>query len=262
MATSSLTPGWTNRPVYSRATTLGLAVYLLILIIFAALITITIDPADALFVVLFAVPSIVIIGLTLYFGSWALIVGAVWALLNLVMNAPSILPSLTHVDSFFDFGLSLPLIVSLVVATVGGVTAFVQNRRGTARTAATGSEKRVFSAIIVVVVGLMVLSGILQIATTTTVSAEDKVGAVEVAMEDIEFAPARINVAADSPSKLAVKNEDLIVHNLTIEALDISVSITGGSEKLIELPSLAAGTYEYVCTVPGHDDMKGTLVVQ
>ena len=64
MTTSSLTSGWTNRPVYSRATTLGLVVYLLILLIFAALITITIDPADALFVVIFAVPSIVIIGLS------------------------------------------------------------------------------------------------------------------------------------------------------------------------------------------------------
>ena len=36
----------------------------------------------------------------------------------------------------------------------------------------------------------------------------------------------------------------------------------GRSEKLIELPSIPAGTYEYTCEVPGHEDMKGSLVVR
>ena len=35
----------------------------------------------------------------------------------------------------------------------------------------------------------------------------------------------------------------------------------GGNEKLVELPALETGEYTYICTVPGHESMTGTLVV-
>jgi len=44
--------------------------------------------------------------------------------------------------------------------------------------------------------------------------------------------------------------------------LEVDVTVLGGIEKLVTLPSSAEGTYEYVCTIPGHESITGTLVVQ
>ena len=210
---------------------------------------------------IFAVPTVTFAALAWRFGSWALIAAAVWSLLNLLLNTPFIIPALRHVNSFFDFGLGLPLIVALIVATVGGIVAFVQRRRGTARTVSTGGERRSFVAITVVVVGLMALSGVLHLTQLTPVSASDKVGSIEVDMKGTEFHPTTLLVSASPPARFVVKNSDLLTHTFTIKQLDIDLTTVGGSEKLIELPAAAAGTYEYTCEIPGHGDMKGTLEV-
>ena len=63
-------------------------------------------------------------------------------------------------------------------------------------------------------------------------------------------------------------NDDLIIHTFTVQTLDIEITkldidITVGpkSETLVELPPLEPGDYPYTCEVPGHEEMKGTLVV-
>ncbi len=263
MATNvSTTGGWSERPVYNRTTIIGLLVYAAVLLIFVGVIMINGELADATFAFIFLVPTAIIVGLMLRFGTWAAIVGAVWALLNLVANGPFLLPSLAHVNSFFDFGLGLAIVVGLAVATVTGIIAVVQSRRGTARTTTTGGERGVFIAIAVVVVGLMALSGILQNTSATTVSAEDKVGATEISMKNVKFNPVEIRATAGASSKVAIKNSDLFVHTFTIEGRGVDVTIIGGSEKLVEILSLPAGTYEYICTIAGHEDMTGTLVVE
>ena len=123
-------------------------------------------------------------------------VRTIWALLNLLLNAPFVIPALGHVNSFFDFGLALPLLAALIVATAGGIVAFVQRRRGTARTTSTGGERRSLVAITVVVVGLMALSGVLHLTELTPVGESDKVGSIEVSMKGTEFQPTTLQVSA------------------------------------------------------------------
>ena len=90
--------------------------------------------------------------------------------------------------------------------------------------------------------------------------AADVAGAVRVDMVEVKFVPDRVEVIS-GPVRLFVKNSDLAVHTFTIKDLNIDIGFGGLSEQIVEIPQLAAGTYAYTCQVPGHEDMKGTLVV-
>ena len=263
MADGTTTSERKSLPFYTRTAIAGLLIYGLILLLFAALAAASggLDTEVAVFLAVILIPTFVFVGLAWRFGKRLVLAAAIWALLNLLVNGPFVLPSLLHVNSFFDFGLGVPIIVALVVASVAGITAFVQHRRGTARTVSTPRERTVFAAITVAVVALMALSGVLHIAGLTSVDSAEKAAAISVQMKNTEFKPTEVQVFSEEPTKLVVKNGDFGVHTFTIEELDIDVTIIGGSEKLIKLAGIAAGTYEYMCTIPGHDDMKGTLKV-
>ncbi len=254
--------GWGGVPFYTRTAIVGLLVYAAILLFFGAMATARGgDLEDIVFVVIFAVPAVVVAGLAFRFGKWLALVAGVWALLNLVLNGPFILPSLAHVNSFFDFGLALAVIVALIIATVAGAVAFVQHRRGSARPYGTPRERATLWTIVGIVVGLMALSGIMHLSAISEVSASDRAQAIVVGMKNTEFDPTEIQMAAGAPASFAVRNSDFVVHTFTVEEADVDVSIIGGSEKLISLRAMDAGTYEFFCTVPGHEDMKGTIVV-
>ena len=127
--------------------------------------------------------SVIFAGLMWRFGKWALVVAAVWGLLNLSWGWSLIL-ALRYPNSFFDFALPLLLTAGALLAVVGAIVAFVQQRRGTTRTSATRAERRTFVAIAVVLLWFVILSGILHIAGRTTVSAEAEAGATVVEMKN------------------------------------------------------------------------------
>ncbi len=186
----------------------------------------------------------------------------VWALLNLIFNAPFIFPALGYPNSFFDFGLGVPIILYLIPVVIGGIVAYVQHHRGSTRTEVTEIEQYLFAAITAVVVALMVTSGVLHIVSLESVSAEDKAGSILMDMKETKFVPDQLRIPAGKPATLLVRNRDFVVHTFTIEELGIDVSFVPGTEKLVEVPaSLAGKTLKLVCTIPGHDEMKGTLTV-
>ena len=140
--------GWRALPFYARTTIVALLVYALIFEMAGVLFALGGDLFLIVFGTILAVPSVIFAGLVWRFGSWALIVAVVWALLNLLMHAPFTIPAMGNVNSFFDFGLVVPLHVALIIAIVAGVVAFVQSRRGTARTASTSSPSEDYLAVL------------------------------------------------------------------------------------------------------------------
>ena len=85
---------------------------------------------------------------------------------------------------------------------------------------------------------------------------------VDVSMHDIYFDPTDIPIAADTPTEFHFVNDGAAVHDFTIDALGIHVSLNPG-ESATETINAPAGEYEYYCSVPGHKDagMAGTLTV-
>ena len=117
-------------------------------------------------------------------------------------------------------GLGLPIIVSVIVALVAAITANVQYRRGTIGAESGKGARRTFATITVVVVALMALSAILHVSSLSTVSAEDKSGALDVEMKDFDFSPTALTVSVGQSRRVVVKNNDLSVHTFAIEDLD------------------------------------------
>ncbi len=253
---------WRGQPFYARLTAGGLLAFALVLIVDGVLFVLRGQSGDLGFVVYVGVPTVVIALLALRIGGWALTLAAVWAVLMLLASLFFLGPFLSQINSFWDFAPAVAAVVARLAAAVGGIGSFVQRRRGTVRQTATIGERRSLVGATVIVVVLAALSGVLHVTSLETVSADAKAGAVAVGMKDTQFDPARLTVQAGQPLTLVVKNGDLGAHTFTIRELGINEAVIGGSERLITITASDPGTYEIVCEIPGHEAMKGTLVVQ
>lgn len=92
----------------------------------------------------------------------------------------------------------------------------------------------------------------------------DAGASVSVTLVNGEIQPAELTIAADTDVTIAVASNGSIGHNFTVENTDFATETLdpGMSEDLVV--NLAAGTYTYFCSVPGHREagMVGTLTVQ
>ena len=245
--------GWKGQPFYTRVTIAGLIVVALIITGLGILNLVSggLGVEDAVqatvFYLLFMIPTVVVVVLAWRKPKLTL-VAAIWAMLVLLIIAPMIPNALGTFNSFFDAGLVIPLIVSLIVAGVAGILGFLQHRRGTTRDVSTAGERWVLGATTAMVVGLMVASGTMHFTSLESVSPDEKAAAIKVDMKNSAFKPAQLTVPAGKSVKFLIKNRDLTVHTFTIKELGIDVKVLPGSEELIELSSPPAGTYVYLCT--------------
>lgn len=90
--------------------------------------------------------------------------------------------------------------------------------------------------------------------------------AVEVTLTATEFAydPSAVEVAAGSEVKFTLANKGTLEHDITIDSLSYVLYAAVGESPSSMTPTLAAGTYEFHCSIPGHKEagMVGTLTVK
>jgi plastocyanin len=86
-------------------------------------------------------------------------------------------------------------------------------------------------------------------------------GAVTVNAFDIHFDVGEIK-APPGPLKVTLVNHGAIEHDFKINGTDMHLKASGGKTTSGTV-TLAKGTYDFECTVPGHaaQGMKGTVVV-
>lgn len=84
---------------------------------------------------------------------------------------------------------------------------------------------------------------------------------VEVTAGDLWFDPTTITVDAGEPVNLRLTNRGQVFHDLTVSDLDVMVDADPGDTTTAGLTIDEPGSYEFLCTVPGHADagMRGTL---
>ena len=254
------TSGWKTHPVYTRVAIAGLLVIALSSFVFAVLSIIDGEASTVGFFIISIVVSVIFTGLVWRFGRWALVLAVPWGFLNLFWGRLFVL-SLSYPNSFFDFVLPLLLTVGALLAVVGAVVAFVQHRRGTARTAATRAERRTLAATVVTLLALVVLSGSLHVAGLTTVSAEAEVGAMVVEMRNSYLAPDRLEIPVAETTRIVLKNNDFFLHTFLIDDLGVEHTVLPFSELLIELRPANTGEFTFRSEAPMTGDMEGTLVV-
>ena len=88
---------------------------------------------------------------------------------------------------------------------------------------------------------------------------------LEVDMQDaLVFAPNALTIPAGTDVKVTVKNSGVLQHSFVVEGQPIDSGILDGGATTEVTINLPAGTYTYICGVPGHKEagMVGTLTVQ
>jgi uncharacterized cupredoxin-like copper-binding protein len=93
---------------------------------------------------------------------------------------------------------------------------------------------------------------------------------IKMAATDLKFGVPKIEAKVGQPSKIVLENKGAIEHDIafpTIKADKPAASLKAvakaGQTATLEFTPTAKGSYEYICTVPGHKDagMKGTINV-
>ncbi len=87
---------------------------------------------------------------------------------------------------------------------------------------------------------------------------------VEVHAKDLRFEPAEVRVEAGSFVVIEFTNADPIFHDWSVQGLaNVDAAARPGQTQHIRVLLDTPGTYEVICTVPGHAQagMRGTLVV-
>lgn len=86
---------------------------------------------------------------------------------------------------------------------------------------------------------------------------------VTIAMHDIFFDPAEVTIPANTPVKVILPNEGAALHDFSIDALGISVTVNPGETGDVTI-NAPAGEYDFYCNIPGHKEagMIGKLIVK
>ena len=122
----------------------------------------------------------------------------------------------------------------------------------------------VFASLTAVMAFLMAAVGIIVVVNDDGSDGGTVATSAPVAVSLTEFAvtPDTINVATGG--SLEVTNDGSMAHNLAVVGEDLTTrDLNAGQSQVLDLSSLAEGTYVVVCTIPGHEaaGMTGTLVV-
>lgn len=173
---------------------------------------------------------------------------------------------LAEPGSFFDFLPGVLIVGGLLITLIAGVGSIRSRKRGAIDPVDAG-EGRAIRTVLTALGALVVLSAVLSVTGRDTVStAEARSADLVVDLKDFEFDKESYAIAGGST--ILVKNSDPFLHTFTIDALDIDVKLTVGSEKLVTIPD-EAGTFVLYCQPhtsdsedPGDHDMAATLAVE
>lgn len=93
--------------------------------------------------------------------------------------------------------------------------------------------------------------------------AADDARRIEVASTSFAFDPDEITVTAGEDVAIVLSSDD-VVHDFTIDEIDVHVSAGRGETAEGGLRAEEPGEYTFYCTVSGHREngMEGTLVVE
>jgi hypothetical protein len=175
-----------------------------------------------------------------------LVIGLVFVLANI----PFIIPSLLALNSPVEFILNLLFLVGGIGTIIAAVN-LVRHNDG------AGSDGPVqwirWSALVVVL--LSIVSVFIKL---TEKQATPQAGDQKLTAQGTEFSTESILVEEDGG--IYIENKDPFTHTFTVEALDVDIDLPGFSSRRLEVDA-DPGRYEFHCTIPGHETMKGTLTI-
>jgi plastocyanin len=202
---------------------------------------------------LIAVSVLLAVGLLVLRGrprGGAATVGIV-SVLHLATSGPFLAEGLVHPESFWDFWLGWSTVLAAALAVPAAVAVWRQKHSRSMR------ARGVAMAAGGLIVALGVAGGVATMAYENDTAQE---GDLALLAHNVEFQPAALAAEAGELT-VFVENRDSLRHTFSIDELDVDLEIPGDKAVRIEFTA-RPGIYEFYCAVPGHEDMKGELVVE
>jgi uncharacterized cupredoxin-like copper-binding protein len=86
---------------------------------------------------------------------------------------------------------------------------------------------------------------------------------LKVSASEFMFDPTSLTLKIDEPVQATITNTGSLKHTFTIPDLDVDAVLTAGQTVTVKFTPTESGTFELLCTVPGHKDagMVGTVSV-
>jgi FtsH-binding integral membrane protein len=163
-------------------------------------------------------------------------------------NAPFLIDDLSNPESSPTFVLGL---LSLVAGLTGMGAGFAAWR---------GSYPAVMQRIVVGAVSVVIVGAAMSLIVANGTTSDAAVfGDVEIVAAGAQWSEDTIELAPSAG--IWIDNEDGIRHTFSIESVGFEFEIPAFKSRRADV-DLAPGTYAFVCTVPGHESMTGTLLVQ
>ncbi len=100
-------------------------------------------------------------------------------------------------------------------------------------------------------------------ATPVTVEETAGEAVVSVVTVDLTFEPSEFEIPANTDVEVTITNEGVLQHDFAVEELGIDSDLLENGQSTTVTINAEPGTYEFICTVPGHaqSGMVGTLTV-
>jgi plastocyanin len=113
-----------------------------------------------------------------------------------------------------------------------------------------------------IAVSALVVAGAVMAADRAVDSAAQP---VQVVARDLAFEPANVTITAGRTAVLTFRNEGSMFHDWEVDGVaNVDAGARPGQTQRLRFTIDRPGTYEVLCTVPGHAaaGMTGTLVVE
>lgn len=174
---------------------------------------------------------------------------AVFAALALAGNVPILVDELAHPESSQAFILTLLSVLGALSAMLGGTAAFLRWKPAPIRQVVLGAAG-VFAAgtMMSLVMASNTDSDVAQLSDTRVLAAR------------MNWEPQTVSVSTGAVG-VWVENEDGMRHTFTVEELGVDLEIPALRARRVDFEA-PPGSYELICTVPGHEAMTGTLIVE
>lgn len=164
---------------------------------------------------------------------------------------------LRHPDSFVEFVPSMLVVAGTVIAITSSLAALAARRRAS-RSAGGRRSLLAVGVCSAAVLALTAYSAVRTFGTATSVVEREGREAVVLTADRDRWVPDRLPVAAGA---ILARNPDWFGHTIEVPELGLDTYLAPRSERLIEVAGAPSGAYAFSCTVTGHEQMTGTLVV-
>jgi uncharacterized cupredoxin-like copper-binding protein len=84
---------------------------------------------------------------------------------------------------------------------------------------------------------------------------------IDVQATEMAFTPAELDLAAGETVNVTVTNDGQLFHDFVLDAAGVHLNLDPGEQASAALTLQEPGTYQAICTVPGHADAGMALTV-